>query len=300
MIESDIPCFFISKEQDEKRENVTNEVKLFYENTPFPNYEGCTTLTDLVSQAEKSYFPNWLNNSIPYKSKVLEIGCGTGLLSNYLSLGSRTVFGTDICNNSLDLANNFKLKNGIDRVGFYQMNLFYPVFKKESFDYIICNGVLHHTNDPIIGFSRISSLLKEDGYIILGLYNKYGRIIQDLRKIINKITNIDISIIDPQLKKIRNIESKRKAWYLDQYKHPHESTHTINEVIKWFNNNGINFINSIPRIGVFDNYNDKLDLFKKNSNPNKVNRIIAQMKLFFSGYREGGLFIMIGKKSSRL
>ena len=65
-------------------------------------------------------------------------------------------------------------------------------------------------------------------------------------------------------------------------------------------NNGINFINSIPRIGVFDNYNDKLDLFKKNSNPNKVNRIIAQMKLFFSGYREGGLFIMVGKKSSRL
>ena len=87
---------------------------------------------------------------------------------------------------------------------------------------------------------------------------------------------------------------------MDQYKHPHESTHTINEVINWFKDNGINFINSIPSIGVFNNYNNNLDLFKKNSNPNKVNRIIAQTKLFFSGYREGGLFIMIGKKNSRL
>ena len=65
---------------------------------------------------------------------------------------------------------------------------------------------------------------------------------------------------------------------------------------------GISFNFRSRKISLFFNLETKLlpSGVKKNSNPNKVNRIIAQMKLFFSGYREGGLFIMIGKKSSRL
>ena len=49
------------------------------------------------------------------------------------------------------------------------------------------------------------------------------------------------------------------SWINDQYKHPVESTHTFDEVLKWFNDNNIEFINSIPSI---QNLNDG-DLFKK-------------------------------------
>ncbi len=42
------------------------------------------------------------------------------------------------------------------------------------------------------------------------------------------------------------MKKKKKAWIRDQYLHPVESLHTIDEVLKWFEENNIEFINSIP------------------------------------------------------
>ena len=48
-----------------------------------------------------------IRDNIPFNVNVLEVGCGTGQLANYLGLASRNVFGTDMCLNSLQLAENF-------------------------------------------------------------------------------------------------------------------------------------------------------------------------------------------------
>ena len=48
-----------------------------------------------------------MNEQIPFNVNVLEVGCGTGQLTNYLGLASRNVFGTDMCLNSLKLAEVF-------------------------------------------------------------------------------------------------------------------------------------------------------------------------------------------------
>ena len=42
-----------------------------------------------------------LDNELPYSSNIIEIGCGTGQLSNFLSRYNRTIIGTDISLNSL-------------------------------------------------------------------------------------------------------------------------------------------------------------------------------------------------------
>ena len=177
--EDDIPLFFVPNEWDNSKEDVTAIVKWFYEKTPFPNNEEFENVSDFFEKARKGFFARWLNEQIPLNIRVLEIGCGTGQLSNFLSIYHRFVFGTDICLNSLKLANNFKKENGLERVDFYQMNLFRPIFKEESFPIVICNGVLHHTSDPFAGFKSISRLVKRGGYIIVGLYNSYGRLTFD-------------------------------------------------------------------------------------------------------------------------
>jgi len=70
-----------------------------------------------------------------------------------------------------------------------------------------------------------------------------------------------------------------------------ESLHTYGECIKWFDNNGIEYINSIP------NLNSNFDLFKKSEVPNVFERFLLQLFMPFTSYGgEGGLFIMIGKK----
>lgn len=292
-----VPLMFEDNSWDEKKQDVTKQVQDFYETTPFPNYEGIESINDLVKKAETGFYAKFLNEQIPFNAKVLEVGCGTGQLANYLGLASRKLYGTDICLHSLKLAEKFRLKNNISNTNFFQMNLFKPIFQEKSFDLVICQGVLHHTSDPYQGFMEINKLVKPGGYIIIGLYNQYGRYITDIRRFLFNITKDKFKFFDPRLKKEDRGFAKRNAWFKDQYKHPHESKHTIGEVLKWFDNHNIEFINSIPKTKLFTYVKNNEKLFKKNQRGNFLDHFLVQLYSIIDGYREGGLFIMIGRKN---
>ena len=152
-----------------------------------------------------------------------------------------------MCLNSLILANNFRKKAKLKNVNFVQMNLFKPVFSPESFDYVICSGVLHHTSYPYQGFQTIANLVKPRKYIIIGLYNSWGRIPTDIRRIIFNLTGDKFTFLDPLVSKVDIGKLKKHIWFMDQYKNPHESKHTIDEVLSWFDKNNIAFLSSIPK-----------------------------------------------------
>ena len=295
-VESGIPLFFCPNEWDGSRKDVTSAMKSFYEKTPFPNYDDLDSLERLVQKAQNGVFARLLNEQVPFNVRVLEVGCGTGQFSNFLGVANRFVFGTDICLNSLKLAQNFKEKNWLERVGFYQMNLFKPIFKEESFSLVICNGVLHHTSDPFLGFQAISKLVKRGGYIIIGLYNKYGRIITDTRRLIFRASSDRFKFLDPRLRQDSIGDKKKHSWFMDQYKNPHESKHTIGEILQWFDSTGFEFINSIPKAKALDTMLEDEKLFKPNPRGSLFDHLIVQTQLMFTGSKEGGFFLMIGKK----
>ena len=70
-----------------------------------------------------------------------------------------------------------------------------------------------------------------------------------------------INYLDPTLRNLKLDEDEKNAWIRDQYIHPIESLHTIDEVLNWFNNNNIEFISSIPSSDFDYDYND---IFQKN------------------------------------
>jgi len=295
-IEDGIPLLFWPNEWNSSKKDVTDIAKSFYEKTPFPNYEDLESMGDLINKAKQSIFMYLLNEQVPFNIRVLEVGCGTGQLTNFLNSASRIVFGTDICLNSLKLAQDFKKKNDLKRPGFYQMNLFRPIFKEESFSLVICTGVLHHTSDPFLGFQTISKLVKKEGYIIIGLYNKYGRIITDIRRTIFKILGERFMFLDPQLRRDGISGVKKHTWFLDQYKNPHESKHTFEEILRWFDQTGFDFINSIPKLKAFEAFSENEMLFRANPRGNWLDHFLVQTKLIFTGSWEGGFFLMIGKR----
>jgi len=47
---------------------------------------------------------------------------------------------------------------------------------KQSFDLIVCTGVLHHLVDPEVGLRALRSVLQNDGAMYLMLYAPYGRV----------------------------------------------------------------------------------------------------------------------------
>lgn len=292
-----IPLLFLPREAEiDSQENVTEKVKQFYEKTPFPNYENFEHAGDLMQKARVGVFARLLDEQVPFHARVLDAGCGTGQLSNFLGIAQRSVFGTDMCVNSLKLAQDFRTKNNLDRVGFYQMNLFNPIFKNESFDLVICNGVLHHTPDPFSGFLSLSKLVKKGGYIIIGLYNAYGRLTTDFRRLLFALSGNYFTFLDSRLTRRDVSDVRKRTWFMDQYQNPHESKHTMGEVLRWFNKTGYEFVNGIPKLKAFTAFAENEKLFRQHPAGNRFDRFITQAILLLTGAKEGGFFVMIGKR----
>jgi SAM-dependent methyltransferase len=297
-IEQDIPRLFHPHDPGDQRD-VTDIVKAFYETNPFPNYDDLDSRDSLAIKARRGVFARLLDEQIPPDSLVLEVGCGTGQLTNFLGLAwNRTVFGSDLCLNSLRLAKDFRNRYAIENAGFLQMNLFRPAFTPESFDLVVSNGVLHHTGDPVGAFASISRLVKPGGHIIVGLYNKLGRLTTDFRRhIFNAFGDGWSSLFDGHMRNGAYNPARKRAWFMDQYKHPCESKHSYDEVLGWFESNGFDFLFSIPKIGPAA-FGENEKLFVPHGKGTRTTRLLTELDMLVRGGVDGALFIMIGRKRS--
>jgi len=298
-VEEGIPRFFVPTEATTAdAQEVLEKVKNFYEETPFPNYDDLDDRRAFFEKAGKSLFAKLLNEQIPYGARVLEVGCGTGQLTNFLAMANRTVLGIDMCLNSLRLAQKFKTEQGLAGATFAQMNLFRPALRDDFFDYVICNGVLHHTNDCRAAFARVSRLVKPGGYLVVGLYNLYSRQLHYARMRMQRWTGKTSDRLDPHFGRV-SADGKRAAWFQDQYRHPKESCHTLDEVLGWMHEAGLDFINSIPKPKLGPVVTPDERLFAPRSAGTALSRVVSQMADLGGGYREGGFFITISRRRPR-
>jgi SAM-dependent methyltransferase len=294
--QDEIPSLFTPNEWQGAKEDVTQRIKAFYEENPFPNYDDFDSAGSLIDKARKGLFAKLLDDQVPYGAKVIECGCGTGQLTNFLSISNRTVVGTDLCLNSLKMATAFKQKNDLDRAHFVQMNLFRPAFKPGSFDLVISNGVLHHTSDPLLGFKSIAKMVRPGGYILIGLYHKYGRLATDIRRAVFNATNDSMLFLDRHASDTNVSAQKRRAWFMDQYKNPHESKHTVGEVIGWLKEIDFEFVHAIPKTVPFTELQDNEKLFKAERLGSTFERLVVNLGQVITGHQEGGFFITIARR----
>jgi 2-polyprenyl-3-methyl-5-hydroxy-6-metoxy-1,4-benzoquinol methylase/uncharacterized protein YbaR (Trm112 family) len=292
-----IPLLFAPADGETRR--VTEVVKAFYEENPFPNYDDLDSSESLIEKANRGIFARLLDEQIPMEARVLEVGCGTGQLTNFLGISpGREVYGSDMCLNSLRLAKSFRDKSGIRNSNFVQMNLFKPAFRPSTFDIVISNGVLHHTNDPLGGFRSISRLVKPGGCIVIGLYNRIGRLTTDARRLLFRISGGRLLKLDAHMRNENYNEARKRAWFMDQYKHPQESKHSYDEVIGWFESNGFDYLFSIPKIDSSPLLAHE-ELFEPHDKGTRMTRLRCQIKMLLAGGVDGALFIMIGRKTER-
>ena len=291
-----IPCLFAPNEWPEGKSDVTDMVKSFYEETPFPNYDDLDGRESLLRKAQRGVFARLLDEQLPRPAVVLEAGCGTGQLSNFLGMNwGRTVIGADLCLNSLRLAKSFRDRCSINNVHFVQMNLFRPPFPDESFDFVVSNGVLHHTSDPEGGLRSLARKLKKGGHIIIGLYNWLGRLPTLWRRALIETFGDRWAALDPRLRGSRLNTGRWAAWYMDQYRHPHESRHSMQEVVQWYDRAGIDTLFTIPPAGG-ENFTEDTQLFRPRPPRSTVDYFASELEMLLSGGRDGGLYMMVGRK----
>jgi carbamoyltransferase len=296
-VEDGIPRLFVSDEDAASGRDVTDVVKQFYEETPFPNYDDLDNQRALLEKARAGLFARLLNEQIPYDARVVEIGCGTGQLTNFLAIAHRSVLGVDVCLNSLRLAQKFKTAHGIARATFAQMNLFRPALHDEFFDVAISLGVLHHTADARRAFNRVSRLVRPGGYVVVGLYNTYSRSLHYARRAVVRRAPRTGRWLDPHFGRVAAV-GKSEAWFQDQYHHPHETCHTLDEVLRWLDDAGLDFVNSIPKPTLGPALSAGERLFAPRDPGTALGRILSQVAFLSNGYREGGFFVMIGRRRS--
>lgn len=285
---------------------VGQKVQQFYNKTPFPDYEldRFNSREDLRVFAYP--FAEIMDRSIPEDASVIDVGTGTGQLSAFLSLRRKCVWGIDFSDSSLKKACALKQKLKLDSWHLEKVDI---MDEKQieairvKFDYLLCLGVLHHTQDAYQGFKNILKLLKPGGFVAIGLYNKFGRIPLEIRQVLAKtIFKNNDTIKDWFIKmQIGEIEDKERArgWWNDQYLHPHETTHTIGEVLKWFKRNNIEYYQTVPSsspfsqenigiAGVWNNYNEAYPFFPV--------RCYKQLTWIWKTHCEGGYWITFGRK----
>lgn len=271
--------------------NKTKNVREFYMEDPFPNYNSFDKLDTFVEKMKSNSFMKALSNLTKPGDKVLEFGCGTGQLGNYLAAtGHSKIYSADLTINSLVLGNNFKKENNIKGINFFECDIFKPCFKNEVFDIVICSGVLHHTIDPYQGYLNLLKMLKPNGYIIVGLYNTISRLKNSVIKYLSKVIGHRAFYYFDEIYKIKNT-SARKSWVKDQYYHPLEKRYTFNDLHTWFEKNNIEFINSIP------SYNKTMNFDENVVRGDLTDQINTQLIDLFEN-KEGGLFTFLGRKKS--
>ena len=280
-----------------KIENSTSrKISNFYNDKPFPNYKENENLVSFLSRGNNNLFIKYLKKHIGMGKKILEVGCGTGQVSNYLAAQTNNeVIGIDLGINSLKLAQSFAYENNISNVSFIHGDLFDDIFEEEKFDFIYCSGVLHHTDHPRKGFEKLTKLLKPNGLIIIGLYNLYGRLWTILKSKILNFSQLKKYgyLFDNKLKEFRGHQGKYEAWYQDQLQHPLESLHSFCEILDWFDKEKIKLIFSIPSMS----HEENMDFNSFQGRGTKFFRIFKQILMLFNHYgKEGGLFIFVGKK----
>jgi SAM-dependent methyltransferase len=277
-------------------EAIPRRVRAFYEDCSFPGYDDFDSPQQLAAKAERGIFARLLDQQIPLNARVLDAGCGTGQLTLFLSLPRRKVLGIDFSFASLSKGAAFGKRFALTTARFCQMDLLNLALKEESFDYVFCTGVLHHTADPRRGFDGLCRLIKRGGYIVIGLYNTYARLPLDARRLIFRLTGGRWTALDFIMRQKHVGAEKKRIWYLDQYRNPHEVKMSVDEVLAWFRENGIEYVNSVPQINRSLTFTEDEELFARREPGSRVDHVISQLRWMFTISREGGLFVIIGQR----
>lgn len=157
--------------------NIETQIQNFYSAIKFP---GLYSVDDLNFYQEKidNKFLSMYNTGIQGSKTILDIGCGTGFITNLLAIKNPDIKidAVDFCD-SIKFASNFSKEHNITNVTYYKED-FFKFNPTRKYDCIICNGVLHHMPLYQDAIEKIKIMITPTGKLILGVYNCYGKTIK--------------------------------------------------------------------------------------------------------------------------
>ncbi len=291
----------------ESNVRVAELVADFYDKYPFPGYDitKYNFKEDLFKNANA--YARALDMQIPLDATVADLGCGTGQLASLFAAKGRTVFGGDFSPASLVAARELRAKLDLETLTLEHVDLLNVETVPGTFDYVFCNGVLHHTNDPYGGFVNVMKFTHPGSYVVIGLYNRYGRRALNVQRRWVEWRHRDEQqvrreFIQDMLEKPEADTWKQDTWYADQYQHPHESVHTIAELLGWYRTHRLDYVNSLPAIEPFRRQDRAMRIFRpagtaawRRGGPATL---LTQLLWTWTLRKTGGYYVIVGRRAA--
>jgi 2-polyprenyl-6-hydroxyphenyl methylase / 3-demethylubiquinone-9 3-methyltransferase len=119
----------------------------------------------------------WINGLAALKGKrVLDVGCGGGILADAMARKGADVLGIDLATKSLKVAQLHALEAQTPNVSYREVSAEdLAVEQPASFDVITCMEMLEHVPDPQSIVEACSTLVKPGGWVFFSTINRNGR-----------------------------------------------------------------------------------------------------------------------------
>jgi len=161
-------------------DGLTTDVRQQYEENPYPRWhqppeagvKRC--LAAIIAQLVPDVvLPPRFSEPVD----ILIAGCGTGYLVFKIAADFElaSLLAIDLSLSSLAYAVRMADELQLSGIEFAQADILQLAKFERSFDFIICTGVLHHLEQPMLGWQILNGLLRPGGVMYIGLYSEIAR-----------------------------------------------------------------------------------------------------------------------------
>lgn len=119
----------------------------------------------------------WIENIIPLKGlRVLDVGCGGGILADSMARMGADVLGIDLAGKALKVAQLHALEAQTEGVKYQEISA--EALAAElpgSFDVVTCMEMLEHVPDPSLVVKACATLVKPGGHVFFSTINRNAK-----------------------------------------------------------------------------------------------------------------------------
>ena len=132
---------------------------------------------DYITTQIAAEFDRDLTQPLPFKGlRLLDIGCGGGILSDAMARAGATVTGIDLSSKALRVAQLHALEAQTPRVQYREVSA--EALAQEqpaSFDVVTCMEMLEHVPDPASVVKACAELVKPGGWVFFSTINRNAK-----------------------------------------------------------------------------------------------------------------------------
>jgi 2-polyprenyl-6-hydroxyphenyl methylase/3-demethylubiquinone-9 3-methyltransferase len=119
----------------------------------------------------------WIENMVPLKGlRVLDVGCGGGILADAMARKGADVLGIDLASKALKVAQLHALEAQTEGVAYQEISAEALAAEQPgSFDVVTCMEMLEHVPDPSLVVKACATLVKPGGHVFFSTINRNAK-----------------------------------------------------------------------------------------------------------------------------